>query len=235
MSCWLGVLIIQLATRSTQRAQTSLTEADHYSHIAHCKNIEPWWWKTTPSPQKKEVLDHYLHHYLGMLPLLWCFVAHLLILEYPNHHQNWISSSLYYPGPLHKISSQSVHNFLSNVVHRQTDRQTDRQTNKQTNATKNITSFAKEVINTFLCTRKLYSFSHLEIFICIYRPSVRGEIDQISTNTFRYTTCCAANVYMFPYILTGAPIVPLTWTNWLYPGAWKKSTLWTKLKILQIW
>ena len=73
------------------------------------------------------------------------FFAHLLILEYPDHHQNLISSSLYYPGPLHKISSQSVHNFLSNVVHRQTDRQT----NRQTNATKNITSFAKEVTIMF--------------------------------------------------------------------------------------
>ena len=88
--------------------------------------------------KKKKVLDHYLHHDLGMPPLLWCFFAYLLILEYPDHHQNLISSSLYYPGPLHKISPQSVHNFLSNVVHRQTD--------KQTNATKNITSFAKEVI-----------------------------------------------------------------------------------------
>ena len=40
--------------------------------------------------------------------------------------------------------------------------------------------------------------------------SVRGETDQISTNTSTYTTCCAANVYMFVYILIGAPIVPLT-------------------------
>ena len=76
-----------------------------------------------------------------MLPLLRCFFAHLLILQYPDHHQNLISSYLYYSGPVHKISSQSFHNFLSNVVHRQTNRQTDR----QTNATKNITSFAKEV------------------------------------------------------------------------------------------
>ena len=80
------------------------------------------------------VLDHYLHHDL-----------HLLILQYPDHHQNLISSFLYYSGPVHKISSQSVHNFLSNVVHRQTDRQTD----KLTNATKNITSFAKEVITSY--------------------------------------------------------------------------------------
>ena len=135
-------------TRSTQRAQTSLAEADHYSHIVHCKNVEPWLWKTThplkkkkKKKKKKKVLDHYLHHDLGMLPLLRCFFAHLLILQYPDHHQNLISSYLYYSGPVHKISSQSVHNFLSNVVHRQTNKQTDR----QTNATKNITSFAKEV------------------------------------------------------------------------------------------
>ena len=92
--------------------------------------------------KKKKVLDHYLHDDLGMLPLLRCFLTHLLILQYPDHHQNLVSSSLYYSGPVHKISSQSVHNFLSNVVHRQTDKQTD----KLTNATKNITSFAKEVI-----------------------------------------------------------------------------------------
>ena len=40
------------------------------------------------------------------------------------------------------LSLQSVHNFLSNVVHRQTNKEIDR----QTNATKKITSFAKEVI-----------------------------------------------------------------------------------------
>ena len=84
-------------------------------------------------PKKKKVLDHYLHDDLGMLPLLWCFFAHLLILQYPDHHHNLISSSLYYSGPVHKISSQSVHNFLSNVVHRQTNKQTDRQTDRQTN------------------------------------------------------------------------------------------------------
>ena len=68
-----------------------------------------------------------------MLPLLWCLFAHLLILEYPDHHQNFISSSLYYPAPLRKISFQSVHNFLVMLS-------TDRQTDKQTNATKNIRS-----------------------------------------------------------------------------------------------
>ena len=36
-------------------------------------------------------------------------------------------------------------------------------------------------LSTFLYTRNLYSYSHLEIFICIY--SVRCEIAQISTNS----------------------------------------------------
>ena len=81
--------------------------------------------------KKKKVLDHYLHHDLAMLALLRCFFfAHLLILQYPDHHQNLISSSLYYSGPVHKISSQSSHNFLSNVVHRQTNRQTNQRYQK---------------------------------------------------------------------------------------------------------
>ena len=114
--------------------------------------------------KKKKVLDHYLHHDLGMLPLLRCFFAHLLILQYPDHHQNLISSSLYYSGPVHKISSQSVHNFLSNVVHRQTDKQTD----KLTNATKNITSFAKEVINKFLDHYLSHNLRMLQLLSCLF-------------------------------------------------------------------
>ena len=50
------------------------------------------------------------------------FFAHFLIFEDPDHHQNLISSLLYHPRPLHKVSSQSIHNFLSNVVHKQTDK-----------------------------------------------------------------------------------------------------------------
>ena len=34
---------ITYQTRSTRRAQTSLAEADHYSHISQCNNVEPWW------------------------------------------------------------------------------------------------------------------------------------------------------------------------------------------------
>ena len=126
-------------TTSTQRSQTSLAEQIITPILPTVKMLSLGGERLphpTPTPQKK-VLDYYLHHDLGMPPLLWCCFAHLLILEYPDHHYNLISSSLYYPGPLHKISSQSVYNFLSYVVHRQTD--------KQTNTIKNITSFTKEV------------------------------------------------------------------------------------------
>ena len=65
--------------------------------------------KDCPPPQKKKkkkVLNHYLHHDLGMLSNYRGVVfAHLLILEYPNHRQNLISFSLYYPGSRPKISS----------------------------------------------------------------------------------------------------------------------------------
>ena len=77
-----------------------------------------------------KVLDHYLHHDLVMLQLLWCFFAHSLILEYLDHHQNLFSYSLYYPGPFHKVLSLSGYNFLSNVVHRQTDKQTNQRYQK---------------------------------------------------------------------------------------------------------
>ena len=65
----------------------------------------------------------------GYATTITVFFAHLLILQYPDHHQNVISSSLYYSGPAHKISSQSVHNFW---VMLSTDKQTNKQTDKPT-------------------------------------------------------------------------------------------------------
>ena len=85
--------------------------------------IEPWWCKANlkcfgslPEPRS------------GYATAISVFLAHLLILEHLVHHQNLISSSLYYPGPLHKISSQSIHNFLSNVVHKLTNKRADKPT-----------------------------------------------------------------------------------------------------------
>ena len=88
------------------------------------------------------------------------FFTHLLILEDPDHHQNLISSSLYYQGPLHIICYQYVHNCLSNVVHKQIDR--------QTNATKNITFFSQggnKVFYALLYTPVAYRYSNMFILL----------------------------------------------------------------------
>ena len=87
-------------TRSTPRAQTSLAEADHYSHIVHCKNVEPWLWKTThplnfpPPPKKKKKKKKNLKNGSGTLPawrsgyattvtVFFCSFTHLTIPRSP--------------------------------------------------------------------------------------------------------------------------------------------------------
>ena len=94
-----------------------------HSHIAHCKilslggeRLRPPPPSTPPQKKKKKKKEKSF----GSLPaprsgyattIMVFFFTHLLILEYPDHHQNLISSSLYYPGPLHKVSSQSIKNY----------------------------------------------------------------------------------------------------------------------------
>ena len=56
-------------TRSTWRVQTSLAEADHYSHIAYCKNVEPWWWKSNPKSSGSLPTPR-----AGHATALWCFL-----------------------------------------------------------------------------------------------------------------------------------------------------------------
>ena len=68
-----------------------------------------------------------------------------------------------------------------------------------------------QLISTLLCTRNPYTYSYFEISICIY--NVRGENDQMSTKTFKYSTCCAASVYIFVYIFIGASILLLSSYN----------------------
>ena len=122
------------------------------------------------------------HHDLAVLLLLWYFFAQLLILEY----QTLITSSLYYPKPLHKISSQSVYNFLSNVVHKQTNRQTGRQTNAT--KCKNITSFVKKV-KCINCATNIIDIG--SNFVIIYEESSVNKCFDISIyfGTLRQTYC----------------------------------------------
>ena len=67
-------------------------------------------------------------------------------------------------------------------------------------------------ISILLHTRNQYSYSHFEIIVCIY--SVRGDIDQMSTNTPRYTICSTPIVYIFVYILIETRIAPLNLGFW---------------------
>ena len=86
-------------------------------------NIESWWWKANPKGSGSLHAPRSDQATANMV-----FLAHLLILEDLDHHQNLISSSLYHSRSLHLISFKSVHNFLSNVVHKQTNKQTDKPT-----------------------------------------------------------------------------------------------------------
>ena len=110
-------------TRSTQRAQSSLAEVDHY-HLMNpyfakeVMNVEPLWWKANPKSSGSLPAPRSDHATAIMM-----FFDNLVILEDFNQQQNVISSSLYHPGAVHKISSKSFPKFLSNVVHKQMDRQ----------------------------------------------------------------------------------------------------------------
>ena len=97
-------------------------------------------------------LDHYLHNDMIMLQILLCFwsFTHLRRPRWPpKFNQFFIVLPRTPPTPLphahtHKISSQSMHNFVSSVVHKQTDIQTHRQTARQSNQRhKNVTFFCQ--------------------------------------------------------------------------------------------
>ena len=76
--CWDLATHITQSTRSTQWAQTSLAEADHYSHMPTVKILRLGGERLPPlkkkKKKKKKVLDHYLYHNLVMLLPLWCFL-----------------------------------------------------------------------------------------------------------------------------------------------------------------
>ena len=59
-------------------------------------------------------LDHYVH--LHQVTTIIEFFTHLVIYEDPDRHQGLNSSFIYHPVSLHKISSQSVHNIVSNAA-----------------------------------------------------------------------------------------------------------------------
>ena len=88
-----------------------MAEADHYSNMPTVKMLslggERLTLSSSPPPQKKKKKKKGFESIpaprSGYATAIMVFFTHLLILEYSDQHQNLISSSLYYPGPLHKI------------------------------------------------------------------------------------------------------------------------------------
>ena len=81
-------------TRSTQRPQTSLAEADHYSHIAHCKNVEPWLWKTThpPTPKKKK---NFFKFWIITCTTIWvCYHYYSVVLLIYSSYNTQITTKI---------------------------------------------------------------------------------------------------------------------------------------------
>ena len=88
-------------------------------------NVEPLWWKANPKGSGSLPATRSDHATAGA----FCSFTQL---RRPDHYQN-LMFFIVPLGHLHKTSSKSVHNVLSNVMNKQTDRQTF--------TTKNTTSF----------------------------------------------------------------------------------------------
>ena len=96
-------------------------------------NVGPWWKanqrfitliiQSQPKLWNRSELASCLNR-LQISHFLTYFTHLRSIYEDPDCHQNSIICSSYHHRPLHKISSRSVHNFMSNVANRQTSKQT---------------------------------------------------------------------------------------------------------------
>ena len=132
-----------------------------------------WWmtskrldlFNTRQSSQIYEIWKRKMYLHVEDIPgcrshsVMMGFFAHLLIIEYIYHHHNIIISSMYYPGPLHEMSSQSIYNCLSNVVHKQTNKQTNKHCQKQNLLCQG--GNAKKVINTWKLVNFVLKVSQL--------------------------------------------------------------------------
>ena len=138
-----------------------------------------WWWKANtkafgslPAPRS------------GHTTTIMVFFAHLLILEDPGCHQNLISSSLYQPGPLHKIPLQSIYNLCVVIL------LTIRQTNRQTTLPKTWPLVCQGGYNMYICCKLLWLFNSLYIIfswptiIIIYLQVPLKNLQKGSTSVF---------------------------------------------------
>ena len=137
--------------------------------------------KDYPPPQKKKKKKKKKKSF-GLLPaprsgyattimVFFCLFTHLRIPRSPPKFNQFFIVDPYYPRPLHKISSQSVHNFLSNVVHRQTNKQTNQHYQKH-----NLLCQGGNYIQ-FPATQNEITAMEQEFYDIAQFPNVIGAID----------------------------------------------------------
>ena len=84
-----------------------MAEADHYSNMPTVKMLSLGGERLTPPPTPPQKKKKKKKKSFGSLPAprsgYATAIMVLFLLIYSDEHQNLISSSLYYPGPLHKI------------------------------------------------------------------------------------------------------------------------------------
>ena len=169
-------------TRSTQRAQTSLAEADHYSCIVY-EGMWSWqaatimllcialpWWKV--NPKGSESLPRYYH----VITTIWsCYSYYSIFCSFthlkrprspPKFNQFFIVGYHGHPTPI--CSTQFHHNpfkaFWITLF-------TSKQTNRQTDATENITSFCQGGITIYAQSKGEQTVSPLprQLYICLLK------------------------------------------------------------------
>ena len=152
--CWDLATHITQSTRSTQWAQTSLAEADHYSHMPTVKILRLGGERLPPSKKKKKKKS------FGSLPLpqsgyattIMVFFAHLFLLIYSSQK---VPTSLKFYRALHilvlhmhrKFDVDSIDSFWdteeqsTQLTRRKERRKKERRTRKlhlQANVTKKV-------------------------------------------------------------------------------------------------
>ena len=138
---------ITLSTRSTQWAQTSLVEADHYSHMPTVKILRLGGERLPPpKKKKKKVLDHYLHHNLVMLLPLWCFLLIYFLLIYSSQK---VPTSLKFYRALHILVLHMHRKFDVDSIDSFWD--TEEQSTQLTRRKERKKERKKEELESYIC------------------------------------------------------------------------------------
>ena len=161
--------------------------------LYHCRAIMKFssksWWRTTTKYQQTAII----------FQALWDLKPPPRLDPDPVCHQNLITCSFYHSGPLHKISLQSVHNFLSNVDNRQRD--------KQTNTIKNIISLW-EIMKTAL----YIACNHLNTWQDVWN----NPLTAFHFQPWILPACLRLTDYLINWDLNPHPPSPLNWmSDWL--------------------